>query len=274
MIDIVAKVNLFCMEMRDMGRMIVQIYEIQTVAEAEKMLSLGVDHIGSVLVSEAERKNPEIRETVSFVNDAGAVSSLIPLFSAPDAVFQALEYHRPGIVHFCDSLADDKGISEKCAERIFLHREVKKRFPDIRIMRSIPIARPGMGHCVPSLELAKMFESVSDLFLTDTLILPKGNSDAAEQPVSGFVGITGKTCDWETAAELVRVSRIPVILAGGLAPDNVAEGILRTSPAGVDSCTGTNAADEKGRPVRFRKDLEKVRRFAETVRKAEKERFS
>ncbi|MGE0083858.1 MAG: hypothetical protein AB7S75_05500 [Desulfococcaceae bacterium] len=257
-----------------MSRIIVQIYEIQTKAEAEKMLALGVDHIGSVLVSESEWKKPEIRETVSFVTDAGAVSSLIPLFRTPDAVFRTLEYYRPHIVHFCDSLTEGKKISDKCAELISLHREVKKKFPDIRIMRSIPIARPGMGHQIPSLELAKMFESVSDLFLTDTMILPDRNSDAAEQPVSGFVGITGKTCDWEIASQLVRISRIPVILAGGLGPENVAEGIIRTSPAGVDSCTGTNAADEKGRPIRFRKDPERVRHFAEAVRKTEKENFS
>ncbi|MEZ4528218.1 MAG: hypothetical protein R2941_20085 [Desulfobacterales bacterium] len=254
--------------------MIVQIYEIQTKAEAEKMLDLGADHTGSVLLSETEWKKPEIRDTISFVTHAGAVSSLIPLFCKADTVFRALDYHRPGIVHFCDSLADAKGIFEKCSEFVCLQEEVKKRFPDMRIMRSIPVARPGMGHQIPSLELAKRFEPVSDFFLTDTLILPAGDSGAAEQPVSGFVGITGKICDWEIAAELVRVSRIPVILAGGLGPDNVRGGILHTSPAGVDSCTGTNAADEKGRPIRFRKDPEKVRRFVEAVRKTEKENFS
>ncbi len=254
--------------------MIVQIYEIQTKSEAEKMLDLGVDHMGSVLLSEADWKVPEIRDTISFVTHAGAVSSLIPLFCRQDTVFRALEYYRPHIVHFCDSLADEKRIFEKCSAFVCLQEEVKKRFPDMRIMRSIPVARPGMGHRIPSLELAKMFESVSDLFLTDTLILPAGDSGAAEQPVSGFVGITGKICDWEIAAELVRSIRIPLILAGGLGPENVSEGIIRTSPAGVDSCTGTNATDEKGRPIRFRKDPEKVRRFVEAVRKTEKEKFS
>jgi phosphoribosylanthranilate isomerase len=86
--------------------------------------------------------------------------------------------------------------------------------------------------------------------------------------VAGFVGITGKTCDWETAAELVRTSAIPVILAGGLDPDNVAEAVRRTRPAGVDSCTGTNARDPAGRPVRFRKDMARVRRFVESARSA------
>ena len=62
-----------------------------------------------------------------------------------------------------------------------------------------------------------------------------------DQPVEGFVGITGKTCDWIAARRLVESSRIPVILAGGLSPENVYEGILAIRPAGVDSCTLTNA---------------------------------
>jgi phosphoribosylanthranilate isomerase len=112
-----------------------------------------------------------------------------------------------------------------------------------------------------------MFEPVSDYFLTDTLILPekKTESSCGHQPVTGFVGITGKICDQNVAAELVKKSSIPVILAGGMTPDNVSEGIRLIKPAGVDSCTGTNALDKSGNPIRFKKDIEKVRRFVEAV---------
>ena len=41
--------------------MLAQIYEIQTPEEAEKCIALGVDRIGSVLLSASEWKNPEIR---------------------------------------------------------------------------------------------------------------------------------------------------------------------------------------------------------------------
>jgi phosphoribosylanthranilate isomerase len=64
--------------------------------------------------------------------------------------------------------------------------------------------------------------------------------------------------------------RIPVILAGGISPDNVAEGIRRVRPAGVDSCTRTNALDKKGVPIRFKKDLQQVRRLVSAVRETEK----
>ena len=59
--------------------------------------------------------------------------------------------------------------------------------------------------------------------------------------------------------QLVRQSRIPVILAGGISPDNVQEAIRQVRPFGVDSCTQTNAVDKHGKPIRFKKDYEKVR---------------
>ena len=43
-----------------------------------------------------------------------------------------------------------------------------------------------------------------------------------------------------------------------------------TRPAGIDSCTLTNACDAAGRPIRFRKDLGKVKHLVEVVRLAEK----
>ena len=117
-----------------------------------------------------------------------------------------------------------------------------------------------------------MFEPLSDCFLTDTMMT--GDADhEGEQPVKGFVGITGKTCNWELAKALVKRSGIPVILAGGISPDNVYECIKQTRPFGVDSCTLTNALDSHGRPIRFKKDQEKVTRFIEEVRRAENDLY-
>jgi len=136
-------------------------------------------------------------------------------------------------------------------------------------MRSMPIPQSKMPNQGETLELARMFEAVSDYFLTDTLIAKSSGSIFDSQPVKGFVGITGKTCDWGVAAQLVQSSHIPVILAGGITPDNVFDGIIQVMPAGVDSCTGTNALDDKGRLIRFKKDLGKIKHMVDEVRRAE-----
>ncbi|MGQ0485567.1 MAG: phosphoribosylanthranilate isomerase [Hyphomicrobiales bacterium] len=52
------------------------------------------------------------------------------------------------------------------------------------------------------------------------------------------LGGTGRTHDWAVSAEFVRRSALPVFLAGGLNPANVAAAIRRVGPYGVDLCSG------------------------------------
>ncbi len=248
-----------------MQPLVTQIYEIQTPAEAEEIINLGVDHVGTVLVSKEQWKQPEISDTRKVIRELKAQSSLIPLFSEPDPVHAAIDHYQPDIVHLCEHLTGADHRPTGCKALIKLQAGIRKRFPAVRIMRSIPIAPEGFESKVPTLELARIFEPVSDLFLTDTLLI-----SSAPQPVAGFVGITGETCDWKTAALLVQQSAIPVILAGGLAPENVSAGIMAVKPAGVDSCTRTNAIDADGKPTRFKKDMGRVRAFVEQTRRAER----
>lgn len=250
-----------------MPRPIVQIYEIQTPDEARAMIDLGVDHIGSVVTSRDSRHDPVLRETLARVRQMGAISSLIPLYTDPDAVLDTLDHLRPHIVHFCDKLDGSGSISVNTA--LQLQSLVKRHFPDMHIMRSIPIAQAGWADADAILALAARLEPHSDYFLTDTVIMDESGANDADQPVNGFVGITGRTCDWSVAAQLVAKSRIPVILAGGISPQNVADGIRQVRPFGVDSCTCTNVVDRNGRPIRFKKDAKRVARLVAETRKAD-----
>jgi len=72
--------------------------------------------------------------------------------------------------------------------------------------------------------------------------------------VGGLRGGSGRT--WEWGLLEARRSRTPLILSGGLNPDNVGEAIAAVDPWAVDSASGT----EREPGV---KDAEKVRRFLE-----------
>ena len=74
-------------------------------------------------------------------------------------------------------------------------------------------------------------------------------------------GGTGHTVDFELAAEVVRLSNVPVFLAGGLTPDNVAEAIRKVRPFGVDVSSGVEL-----RPGI--KDSVKVRDFIQAAKGA------
>jgi phosphoribosylanthranilate isomerase len=258
-----------------MVKTIVQIYEVQRPVEAAAVVALGVDHVGSVLLSAYKCKEPWIRKTVRTVQQAGAVSVLIPLFGDPVAVFQALDYYQPDIVHFCEALSIlPEGNAKVVCEfdsLLSLQIDVKDRFPQIEIMRSLPVPRPGMARENEILKniftFAELLAPLSDYFLIDTVSGTPGG--IGNQPVAGYVGITGEVGDWKIAGAIIKWSPIPVILAGGISSQNVYDAIIKLRPAGVDSCTKTNAVDNKGRPIRFKKDLEKVKALVAEVRRAE-----
>ncbi|MFB6170272.1 MAG: phosphoribosylanthranilate isomerase [Haloarculaceae archaeon] len=54
-------------------------------------------------------------------------------------------------------------------------------------------------------------------------------------------GGTGETHDWDATAELVRAVETPVVLAGGLTPENVAEAVATVRPFAVDVASGVEA---------------------------------
>jgi len=260
-----------------MKQTLIQIYEIQDPHEAEALIGLGVDHIGSVLTDPDRWKNPVVREVVRLVRQSAAKSSLIPLLPKADDCLRALDYYEPDYCHFCEliplSRAEEGRREALCGSLIAIQKRVRKEFPPIGIIRSIPVPEPGIEKTEPVretiLEIARQLAPYSDIFMTDTL---RGAGETqASQPVAGYVGITGAICDWELAAALIEAATIPVILAGGIGPENAFAAVTRLRPAGIDSCTGTNARDDRGNAVRFRKDLEAVRRLIAEVTRAEEE---
>ncbi|NVL90486.1 MAG: hypothetical protein HWN69_05745 [Desulfobacterales bacterium] len=243
-------------------RIEVQIYEIQNPREAEAVIELGVDRIGSVILSEEDWKMPVIREAIDVSRGTHVKHSLIPLFNTKGILSNAIEYYRPDIIHFCERLTDDEGHIVLLEAFVDLQIWIKERFPEVEIMRSVPIAATGNNEMIPTIEIAESFEAASDYFLIDTWF--------GKEPVEGYIGITGHTCDWAVARRLVESSAIPVILAGGLSPENVYDGVTAVRPFGADSCTRTNALNSDGKPVRFKKDPARVKTFVEEVRRAEK----
>ena len=77
--------------------------------------------------------------------------------------------------------------------------------------------------------------------------------------VRGLHGGTGKTAPWNLLGGFD--PGVPIILAGGLTPENVAEAIRMVRPFAVDVASGVETAPG-------RKDREKMRRFIEAAREA------
>lgn len=72
----------------------------------------------------------------------------------------------------------------------------------------------------------------------DALLLDSGNPVAAIRELGG----TGRTHDWRLSREIVERSPIPVFLAGGITPANVADAIAHVRPFGIDLCSGVRTS--------------------------------
>lgn len=85
-------------------------------------------------------------------------------------------------------------------------------------------------------------------------------------PAEGRPGGTGRTFDWSRIpATLPR----PLVLSGGLSPDNVARAIRALRPWAVDVSSGVEASGPDGRPRAGIKDAAKIAAFIEEVRHAD-----
>ena len=117
--------------------------------------------------------------------------------------------------------------------------------PALSFMRSVPVSGE------ESIELAKTYDGIADFLLLDSY-----------RPSDRQIGALGTPHDWSISRRIVELVRVPVILAGGLGPENVADAIRQVRPAGVDSKTKT---DPEGSHA---KDIDRVRRFHQAARAA------
>ncbi len=219
----------------------VQIYTMQTPQEARDVIALGVDHIG---VTPSERGLPgEVspEEARAIVDAARGLATTVALSveADPDAIVRMVETVAPDVLHLCGLegtfTPDDV-------------RALRERIPGVAIMQAIAVGGP------EAVDSAKAYAPVSDYLILDTQALE----------IAG-IGASGATHDWRVSRAIVAQVRVPVILAGGLSPENVADAIRAVRPWAVDSLTHTNRALPGGG---FRKDLDRVRAFVQAARSA------
>lgn len=105
-------------------------------------------------------------------------------------------------------------------------------------------------------------ELCAELSDGDKLLPPQRFIAHLDSQVEGKYGGTGESFNWDLAQEVAK--RFPVIVAGGLDPENVATLIERVAPWGVDVSSGVETKGVK--------DIAKIKTFIQAVRKADEKR--
>jgi phosphoribosylanthranilate isomerase len=87
----------------------------------------------------------------------------------------------------------------------------------------------------------------------DAVLLDSGNPKLAVKELGG----TGRVHNWNLSRRIVESVGIPVFLAGGLRPDNIADAVAQVRPFAVDLCSGVRSDDalDENKLVRFMYNL-------------------
>jgi len=93
---------------------------------------------------------------------------------------------------------------------------------------------------------------IADAILLDTSTRSRTSTITGAKSEARSGG-TGKVHDWRISAEIVKHSVLPIILAGGLTPDNASDAIRKVHPYAVDTASGVETDGKR--------DPDKVRRF-------------
>lgn len=201
----------------------IQVAGVIDRAEAELLVACGVEWLGFPLRLDVHRED---------LSDADAAAIVRSLPSRVRAVL---------ITYLDDADAIRALAASLGAAAVQLHGPValseiarlRALAPDLLVIKSL-VVRPDNADALVA-AVAEQAPLV-DAFIADTF-----------DPATGASGATGRTHDWAVSARLVEVSPRPVILAGGLTPPNVAAGIARVQPAGVDVHTGVEGSDGRKR---------------------------
>lgn len=217
----------------------VQIYTMQSVEEALNVIGLGVDHIGltpSMIGLPGEIDFWTAREIIEAV-EGTAVCVALTVEEDEKEIIRMARAVQPDILHLC-------GLENSFPPDAV--RRLRDKLPDLPIMQAISMTGP------EALEVALSYKGVAEYLILDT-----------QAPDIAGIGASGETHDWQISREIVQEVEIPVILAGGLSPHNVARAIEMVNPWGVDSLTHTNQPLVDGG---FKKDLGKIKEFVQAAK--------
>ena len=215
----------------------VKICGMQTAHDIEIAVNCGADSVGFITDVPVNTPRKIGAQTASeLVNKVPTfVSSVLVIM--PENGNEALgliDEVRPDVVQLHNAIsADEIGIIRNVSDKTI-----------VKVL-TVPVGKKNVAK-----ELISKIDFLVDGDLVDAILLDSGKVD--------MVGGTGVTHDWSVSKEIVDSVDVPVILAGGLKPENVREAVEQVQPFAVDTASGVETEGKK--------DPAKVRRFVRNAR--------
>ncbi len=198
--------------------------------EARMAIDAGANILG--LVS-AMPSGPGVIDETLIASIAAAVDAqTFLLTSLRDADAIVAQHRRCGTtgIQICDALPPGN------------FRALREALPGVRLVQVI--------HVVGEQSYDEAMNAAKE---ADALLLDSGNPALQIKELGG----TGRVHDWTISRRICADAGVPVFLAGGLRPENVADALAMTGASGVDICSGVRTDD--------RLDRAKLDRFISAV---------
>jgi len=206
---------------------IIKVCGIQNANEALGAIEAGANTIGLLLgVPEyvEDKITPEIAKQIVISVPEGIRTVMVTHLLDVNEIIKIANYTRVTAIQVHNDL-DTEGM-----------KQLQQNLHNIELIKAIHVLD------YSAVDQAKMYEPYSDMILLDTKVKDR-------------FGGTGQTHDWNISKEIVNELNVPVILAGGLNPENVESAVNKVNPYGIDANSGLE--NEEGL-----KDFEKIRLFA------------
>lgn len=204
---------------------------ISSHEEARMAIDAGANILG--LVS-AMPSGPGVIDEELIASIAASVEAqtfLLTSLCDADAIIEQHRRCRTTAIQLCDTLPPGS------------HARLREALPGIRLVQVIHVTGE------PSYD-----EAMTAAGDVDALLLDSGNPALQVKELGG----TGRVHDWSISRRICSDAGVPVFLAGGLRPENVAEALAVTGATGVDLCSGVRSNGSL--------DAAKLHRFVEAVR--------
>lgn len=208
---------------------------ISSIAEAALAVRYGASALGLVSAMPSgpgvieEEAITEITATVP----PGVATFLLTSKCDAESIVAQQRRARVNTIQLCDAVEPD------------CHSRLREALPGIALVQVI--------HVTGEDSIAEAVVAADNV---DAVLLDSGNQKLAVKELGG----TGRKHDWRISRRIVDSVQVPVFLAGGLSPDNVAEAIHEVRPFGLDICSGLRTSGHL--------DEDKVQRFFANVNAA------
>jgi len=206
---------------------------ISTISEAQTAIEIGADAIG--LVAEMPSGPGPISDELIY-RIAQSVPPLIGTFlltseTSAEEIIKHQQRTQTNTIQIVDLLSNGT------------YFQIKESLPFVKIVQVIHVIDKN------SVDLAiKLSEIV------DALLLDSGNPNLKIKELGG----TGRVHNWALSRQIRDKSKCPIILAGGLKPENIKRAIEEVNPFAVDICSGVRTNGHL--------DIEKLAEFVKNVR--------